>query len=97
MAGPASGPAWVPVIIRIFLLAVLENHDDGGQSTVLIALQIYGTTERLDFGDAMLAAAMGRSNSDTIYSYDRDFDRLPGIKGCRPLTCHIKGLHRVTV
>lgn len=47
--------------------------------TVLVALQIYGTTERLDFGDAMLAAAMGRNNSDTIYSYDRDFDRLPGI------------------
>jgi predicted nucleic acid-binding protein len=51
---------------------------------VLAALQLYGTTDRLDFGDAMLAAAMGRNSSDMIYSYDQDFDRLPGITRREP-------------
>jgi predicted nucleic acid-binding protein len=47
--------------------------------TVLMALQLYGSTKKLDFGDAMLAAAMRRSNADTIYSYDVDFERLSGL------------------
>lgn len=65
-------------------LVRLPHFQIQNRRTVLAALQLYGTTERLDFGDAMLAAAMTRSTSNTIYSYDKDFDRLPGITRWEP-------------
>jgi uncharacterized protein len=48
------------------------------RQVVLRALTIYGTTS-LDFGDAMILAAMERSGVAQVYSYDEDFDR-PGIR-----------------
>lgn len=49
------------------------------QQTVLAALQLYGDMPHLDFGDAMIVAAMTQAASDVVYSYDRDFDDLPGV------------------
>lgn len=42
------------------------------------ALEIYATTN-LDFGDAMIVAAMRQADADTVYSYDADFDRIAGV------------------
>src|SRR5437762_5747483 len=43
--------------------------------TVLAALALYGSGAiKLDFGDAMIAASMQQSGSDTLYSFDADFD-----------------------
>lgn len=45
---------------------------------LLRALDLYATT-RLDFGDAVIVAAMERAKLTTLYSYDHDFDRIPNI------------------
>jgi predicted nucleic acid-binding protein len=55
-----------------------------GRGTVLSALHLYGTTPRLDFGDALIVAAMLQAKSPTVYAYDTDFDRIPGITRIEP-------------
>lgn len=73
-----------PVIVAA--LSTLVNipgfhvHD---RDTVLEALTIYGSTH-LDFGDAYIVASMRRDGSDTLYSYDRDFDNIPGVSRREP-------------
>jgi predicted nucleic acid-binding protein len=51
---------------------------------LLRALDIFAASTRLAFGDAMIVAAMERRQADTLYSYDRDFDRVPGIQRLEP-------------
>jgi len=46
---------------------------------VLAALSLYATTPQLDFGDALIIATMQETGAQTLYSYDTDFDRVPGI------------------
>ena len=53
------------------------------RAIVLRALELYETTN-LDWGDVMIAAAMERTGSTIVYSYDRDFNRLPGIERREP-------------
>ena len=50
---------------------------------VLRALDLYGSTN-LDFGDALIVASMEQAGSDTLYSYDTDFDRVPGVTRLSP-------------
>lgn len=45
---------------------------------VLSALALFATTN-LDFGDAMIVAMMEQTGSKTVYAYDTDFDKMPGI------------------
>ena len=47
------------------------------------ALEIYATTN-VDFGDAIIAASMGQAASETIYSFDQDFDKRLGITRIQP-------------
>src|SRR5579859_1141215 len=49
------------------------------KGTVLRALELYGTTTQLDFGDVFILAAMERVRARELYSYDQDFDRVQGI------------------
>ena len=62
------------------LLAIVEPPefllDD--KSVVLRALEVFGST-RLDFGDAMIVASMELRGATVVYSYDTDFDRIPGL------------------
>lgn len=46
--------------------------------TVLAALNLYASTN-FDFGDAMIVASMQQSGSQTVYSFDADFDKIPGV------------------
>ncbi len=46
--------------------------------SVLEALDLYASTN-LDFGDTLIIATMMQQNSQTLYSYDRDFDRIKTI------------------
>lgn len=48
------------------------------------ALDIYASSLFLDFEDAVAAAHMERIGIKEILSYDRDFDRLPGISRVEP-------------
>lgn len=59
-------------------LVRLPGFHVDNRAVVLAALDIYAST-KVDFGDAMIVAAMARSSSRDLYSYDADFDRFPGI------------------
>lgn len=50
---------------------------------VLRALSLYGSVA-LDFGDALLVAAMEREGATDLYSFDRDFDRFPWLNRSEP-------------
>lgn len=50
----------------------------------LNALDLYGSAPFLDFEDALAVAHMERRGLAEIVSYDRDFDRLPGIERVEP-------------
>jgi len=51
---------------------------------VLRALDLFGTTTHLDFGDALIVAVMEQKKKSTVYSYDTDFDDLPWITRQNP-------------
>jgi predicted nucleic acid-binding protein len=50
---------------------------------VLKALDLYAATA-LDFGDAYLVTSLQRLGSRTVYSFDRDFDRIKEIQRLEP-------------
>ena len=55
------------------------------RTVVLRALDLYAAAN-LDWGDVMIAASMERMGSTVVYSYDRDFDRLPHVTRNEPST-----------
>jgi uncharacterized protein len=48
------------------------------------ALDLYGHTERLDFADAYLAARAEIEGPSMVASFDRDLDRIEGIRRIGP-------------
>lgn len=61
----------------------LSHFRVADRRSVRRALDIFAQT-RLDFGDAMLVAAMEVAGVAVLYSYDRDFDRLPQVTRREP-------------
>lgn len=66
--------------IAAMLLAFLapdgiQNPQKDALKTALVLL----TTYNLDFADALIAAKALESGQSELYSFDRDFDRIPGI------------------
>lgn len=55
----------------------------GNRRTLIDALDIYGS-ENVDFGDAMIVAALRQTQVASLYSYDRDFDRFPDVRRIEP-------------
>ena len=53
------------------------------KGAVLTALDLWGDSN-LDFADCLAASRVQHANLDGIYSYDRDFDRIPGIRRLEP-------------
>jgi predicted nucleic acid-binding protein len=72
------------VAAKLTTLARLPGFHVKNRRTVLRALQLFGATTYLDFGDAMLVAQAEASGVPTIYSYDTDFDRVPGVERREP-------------
>ena len=66
--------------VRNLLAALIRipNFRVQNQHAVLAALDLYASTS-LDFGDALIAAAMAQQGEATLYSYDTDFDRLDAV------------------
>lgn len=64
-------------------LVRLRHFKVSQRATVLRALDLYGTSH-LDFGDAMLVAAMEQAGSNVVYAYDEDYDRVKGITRKQP-------------
>ena len=50
----------------------------------LRALDVYASSGRLDFEDALAVAHMERRGTREIVSYDRDFDRVAGLRRVEP-------------
>ncbi len=71
--------------IRDLLLPVIQLRGLRlpGKGLFEPAFQLYVDTE-IDFVDAYNAATMQRGGLDRIYSYDADFDRVPGIRRVEP-------------
>lgn len=53
------------------------------REAVIKALTLFGGS-KLDFGDALIAASMLEEGIDVLYSYDRDFDKLEGLRRSEP-------------
>lgn len=61
----------------------IPNFKLDNKQIILNALDLYATAA-LDFGDALLIAFTQESEEKSIYSYDRDFDKIPNIKRLEP-------------
>lgn len=53
------------------------------KAVVLTALDVWEDSN-LDFADCLAVARFRHANLDGIYSYDRDFDRIPDIRRLEP-------------
>jgi predicted nucleic acid-binding protein len=65
-------------------LVMLPAFEVAERETVARALALFAAQARLDFGDAMVAASAQETGGTDVYSYDRDFDRVPGIRRLEP-------------
>lgn len=59
-------------------LVRLTRFEVQNKSAVLQALTLYPTTN-LDFSDLLIVASMRHAHADSLYSYDKGFDRIPDI------------------
>lgn len=60
------------------------------KAEVIRALDLYAATN-LDFGDAMIVASMESRDASAVYSYDRDFARIPGVARWEPPDPNVSG------
>lgn len=72
------------IVSRLKPIIALPGFEFAGKATVDRALDLFATYSRLDFEDALSDAVVERSGSPTLYSYDRDFDKVPGITRMEP-------------
>jgi predicted nucleic acid-binding protein len=68
---------------RLYPLLTLQGLRLPQRQTVLRALDLYVAHE-IDFEDALIVAHMQRQAIRDVYSYDRDFDQVPGINRQEP-------------
>jgi predicted nucleic acid-binding protein len=68
---------------RLYPLLTLRGLQLPQRRTVLWALDLYVAYE-IDFEDALIVAHMERQAIRELYSYDRDFDEVPGVKRQEP-------------
>jgi predicted nucleic acid-binding protein len=64
-------------------LVRLTHFRVANRLVVLRALSLYGSST-IDFGDAMIVAAMQQYGSSTLFSFDTDFDGVKGISRLEP-------------
>lgn len=67
----------------ILELMALPGLTLAGAESVRGALEVY-VTRNVSYGDAFNAVQMLRRSLDTVVSFDRDFDRIPGITRIEP-------------
>ncbi|MDE3078107.1 MAG: PIN domain-containing protein, partial [Chloroflexota bacterium] len=61
----------------------LRNLQLAGKRALLKALELYASTN-VSFADAYNAIDMQEHGISEIYTWDTDFDRLPGIRRTEP-------------
>jgi predicted nucleic-acid-binding protein len=60
-------------------LVSLPHFQVDNREMLVRALAIFGSTTRFDFSDCCILARMEQAGSTEIYSFDKDFDRFPGV------------------
>lgn len=67
--------------IRDVLVSLLRytNFKVDNKQAVTSALELYASTNNLDFGDCLLATLTAQIEAKELYSYDHDFDKIKGI------------------
>jgi predicted nucleic acid-binding protein len=69
---------------RLRVLLATQGIQMPEKQTVRRAIDLYGAYAQLDFEDALAVAHMERLGIKEIVSFDRDFDRIPGITRVEP-------------
>jgi predicted nucleic acid-binding protein len=72
------------IVQRLDAIFAMENLRIPMRAVLVKACQLYGLHPALDLADALAIAHMQRAGITEIYSYDRDFDRIPGITRIEP-------------
>jgi predicted nucleic acid-binding protein len=54
------------------------------RQAIIAALQLYAAVPRLDLGDALIVAFMQRAGPPTVFSYDSDYEGIPGVTRMEP-------------
>lgn len=65
-------------------LVQLPHFRVHNRQLLIEALAIFGATSRLDFGDCCIIAHLREAGGTQVYSFDRDFDTVPGITRVEP-------------
>lgn len=71
------------VVEKIQSLLVVENVTIEKKQTIHRALEIYKRLN-VDWIDAVLAASVQLEEFDRVYSFDRDFDKIPKVRRLEP-------------
>jgi predicted nucleic acid-binding protein len=74
-------PRDIAAVLRGFLLQ--DGIEVQERDTLLLALTLY-ETKNVDFADALLAARMQERGIRAVFSFDRHFDRLAGVRRIPP-------------
>lgn len=74
-------PSEIAPLLRTFLAS--EGIVGEDKTALLQALEIY-EDKNVDLVDAMLAVEMLKHGISEVYSFDKHFDRLPGIRRLEP-------------
>ena len=69
---------------RLMPILTLRGLKLGQKRIYLHALDLYASSPFLDFEDALAIAHMARLGVTEIVSYDRDFDRIAGLRRAEP-------------
>jgi predicted nucleic acid-binding protein len=71
------------VVYMLLPLIKLSGIKLAQRHIVIKALSLFEST-KLSFGDAMIAASLLATQAKVLYSFDRDFDGIPGIHRLEP-------------
>lgn len=69
---------------RLRALLTHRNVQMSHKGRCLHALDLFAEHQSLSFGDAMICAAALDEDEAEVYSYDRGFDRVPGVTRLEP-------------
>jgi predicted nucleic acid-binding protein len=70
--------------LRDFLL---QEGIEAEEKDVLLQALTLCETKNIDFTDALVAARMKKHNIEYVFSFDRHFDRVPGLQRAAPGNC----------
>lgn len=72
------------ITVRLQPLVSIANLRIHGKERVIRALNVYEERPFLGFEDALIVAHLEGSGATQVVSYDRHFDRVPGIQRIEP-------------